>query len=259
MRTNGSTAKVVFELAAAAMDDRRKPIEHLRHAWSRRRHLDWSVRVDDAGAMVPGDPSRHLASLSLISVGETPEGLRPRILRMSMDVPMPVDGNAADAARTLLDMAEPPIGREARPVPPPFGDVISTIATDWPIGRRLTSVAYGSDADDARAACGWQTNGGTWMMADCDGGATATSEQLHPATDGMRLDVEIVHEALDREGAARRFADDLAVHQPRITRCDGDHGLSIEASSEMRLWRFSCPGPAAPWTVHDVDVIATRP
>jgi hypothetical protein len=178
---------------------------------------------------------------------------------MSMDVPTPTGGDAEDSARMLLDMGAPLPERMPRTAPPPFGDVISTIPTDWPVGRRLTSVAFGADADGARTACAWQTNGGTWMMADCDGRATATSEHLHPAGDGTRLDVEIVHEALDAEGAARRFADELANHGPRIARCRGDDGLSIEASSGMRLWRFACPGPAAPWAVHDVDALATRP
>ncbi len=133
MRSNGSTAKVVFEMAAAVMDEAKTPMDHLLCAWSRRRGLAWSVRVDDAGSAPPRDPASRLASLTLIGVGETPEGLRPRILRMSIDVPTTGDHDPVTTAETLLDMR--PSRPERTPARPadPFGDVISTVPADWPV------------------------------------------------------------------------------------------------------------------------------
>lgn len=251
-----STMRVTFELPAAAWAAEQDHAGDLARLWHERRNASWKAAAEGAGMAATTHPHRFRASLSFISLGETPSGERPRIARMTIDVDA---GDAQDAiteARRILDL------EERRPPSPNVafhddddGD-LGPARESWLVGRRLTAFACGrlSGADNA---CAWQANSGSWIL---DASATpfaATQEHEHPSADGKGYDVEIVHHRVASPAHAREIASALHGLRPEITFCRLDADVVIEAASQGRTWRFRshAGGPARLRRVHDVEML----
>ena len=263
-------SRIVFEAEVPA--GRREPWSRTPHAaWAHRREVPWAVHVEDLGGRATEDPGRCPVTVAVINAGERHDGERLEVMRMTVDVATPADGDAETAGRRVLDMApraDGAIAGDARtPLPAPASpSVIGPMPPAGPLGRRLTgymaSLPGGGDVADGMSA--WQLNDGSWVLLPHGGAAgitTITTETLHEGADLSRLDLTVTHRAaaddVDAAAGVRREGPQVVRFETR------PDGFVLEAGDERRSWRFEMDRPdatvdvSASWLlVHDVHLDA---